>query len=386
MAQSERTGNRRGCNRRVPNPGQPQVAVQITSDPTTEHGSQPPLHEITCIVHSEHDEMDRIEQTIQQARQAIADIPENSQDRALYLFRLAKQLNRKHSTTSSIAYLDEGIRIIQLAVDVVPEEYLNRGRIIHNLSSQLHDRYVRNKSMTDLNKAILIARDSIDALQEDDPALPLFFGNLGNLLMDRYYGKGVKWDLDEAIDCTRQALNAVTNDDQARASLLDRLGISLGHYHWRGGIGSDPALKGYLEEAITVSRQAVELTPKDHPALAGRLKNLGTHLGHKYHSTKAKDQDELRECIKCHVAAVHAEQSPTLRRIQSSSIGRIAMFRMLSRQFKPLDMNAKDLMVSFKHIPRHDIVLETMRTQRTGSYLRRERVPLTQHPTTKQLQ
>ncbi|RBR09503.1 uncharacterized protein FIESC28_09834 [Fusarium coffeatum] len=262
--------------------------------------------------------MDRVDQTIQEVRQVIADIPENSQDRALYLFRLAEQLNRKHSTTGSIAYLDEGIRILQLAVDVVPEEHPNRGRIIHNLSSQLHDRYARKKSMTDLNKAILIARDSIDALQEDDPALPLFFGDLGNLLMDRYYGKGVKWDLDEAIDCTRQALNAVANNDQARASLLDRLGISLGHYHWRGGIGSDPALKGYLEEAITVSRQAVDLTPKDHPALAGRLKNLGTHLGHKYHSIKTKDQDELRDCIICHVAAVHAEQSPTLQRIRAA--------------------------------------------------------------------
>ncbi|RFN55304.1 30s ribosomal protein s17p-like protein [Fusarium flagelliforme] len=136
--------------------------------------------------------------------------------------------------------------------------------------------------------------------------------------MDRYYGKGVKWDLDEVIDCTRQALSAVGNDDQPRASLLDRLGISLVHYHWRGGIRSDPALKGYLEEAIAVSRQAVELTPKDHPALAGRLKNMGTLLEHKYHSTKTKDQEELRECIKYHVAAVHAEQSPTLRRIRAA--------------------------------------------------------------------
>jgi hypothetical protein len=59
---------------------------------------------------------------------------------------------------------------------------------------------------------------------------------------------------------------------------VDRLGISLCHYHWRGGIKSDPALKGYLEEAIAVSRQAVELTPKDNPARADRLKNLGTLL------------------------------------------------------------------------------------------------------------
>ncbi|CAG7555630.1 unnamed protein product [Fusarium equiseti] len=214
---------------------------------------------------------------MQEVRQAIRAIPEDSPDPASYLARLAKQLHRKHFITGSIVYLDEGIRILQAAADIVPEEHHSRGRIIHNLSSQLHDRYVRQKSMTDLNKATLIARDSIDALSEDDPTLALFFENLGNLLMESYNGKGVKWDLDEAIDCTRQALSTVGNDDQSRASLLDRL--------------------GYLEEAIA---------------------NLGTLLEHKYHSTKTKDQEELRECIKYHVATVHAEQSPTLRQIRTA--------------------------------------------------------------------
>jgi hypothetical protein len=37
-----------------------------------------------------------------------------------------------------------------------------------------------------------------------------------------------------------------------------------------------------LEEAILVARQAVDVTPKDHPDLAGRLNNLGNKLGRRY--------------------------------------------------------------------------------------------------------
>jgi hypothetical protein len=33
-----------------------------------------------------------------------------------------------------------------------------------------------------------------------------------------------------------------------------------------------------LKEAIQVARQAVNITPEDHPDLAGRLNNLGTKL------------------------------------------------------------------------------------------------------------
>jgi hypothetical protein len=63
---------------------------------------------------------------MQEVRQAVRAIPEDSPDPALYLARLPKQLHRKHFITGSIVYLDEGIRILQVAVDIVPEEYHSR--------------------------------------------------------------------------------------------------------------------------------------------------------------------------------------------------------------------------------------------------------------------
>jgi len=45
-----------------------------------------------------------------------------------------------------------------------------------------------------------------------------------------------------------------------------------------------------------VSRQAVEVTPEDHPNLAGRLSNLGNKLGRRYERT-GKIED-LKEAIR----------------------------------------------------------------------------------------
>ncbi|XEU99252.1 hypothetical protein FSHL1_004539 [Fusarium sambucinum] len=260
--------------------------------------------------------MESLTETIREARQAADAIPKDSPDRPLRLARLAKQLNRKYSATGATAYLDEGIRLLRIAVDTSPDENPNRGRIVHSLSSQLHDRYLRQKSKPDLLEAVLLARDSIDAVEDDNPVLPLFWGNLGTLLIDSYYVEGFKSDLHEAADCTREALDGLDKRNPLRATLLDKLSVALGHLHWRGGPQSDPKVRAYIDQAISVSREAVALTPKHHPGLAGRLKNLGTHLGHKYHMSETSDG--LKECIKCHVAALHAEQSPTLRRIQAA--------------------------------------------------------------------
>jgi hypothetical protein len=55
-----------------------------------------------------------------------------------------------------------------------------------------------------------------------------------------------------------------------------------------------------LEEAILVARQAVDVTPKDHPDLAGRLNNLGNKLGRRYKRTgKMEDLEEAILWVAC---------------------------------------------------------------------------------------
>ncbi|KAH6957433.1 CHAT domain-containing protein [Fusarium avenaceum] len=261
--------------------------------------------------------MAMLEDTIQkQVQQAMLAAPPGDHDRPIYLSRLAQQLYRKYAASKATAYLDQSIKLLQQAIETAPLNHLNRPRILHILSFQFHERYLRTKDFPDLENSVLIARDVIDSVSDDDPLLATMFSTLGITLKDRYSAKGIKWDLDEAIDCSRRAVAAVADDDPTRARYLDTLGIHLGYQHWRGGIGSNPELKSSSEEAIAVSREAVRLTPQGHPESAGRWKNLGTHLGHRYHS--GQTADGLEESIQCHISALHSKYSPPLRRIQAA--------------------------------------------------------------------
>ncbi|KAF5625053.1 TPR domain protein [Fusarium sp. NRRL 52700] len=260
--------------------------------------------------------MTTVEATIQDIRSLLKTIPNDSDDRARYLWRLARQLDQKYKTIGSIEYLDESLRLLRQALDIVSDDDANKARITSTLSLQLGESYSRKRFTPDLDEAILVARDAIDSASEDDPLLSGLFSNLGSLLVNRYAGKGIKWDLDEAIDCGRQAVARATEDGPSRAKHLDNLGIHLGHLHWRGGLRSNPAIQASLEEAISVSREAVRLTPEDHADSGGRWKNLGTHLGHHYHSYETNTTPD--EVIRCHLAALRSKQSPALVRIKAA--------------------------------------------------------------------
>ncbi|KAM0236981.1 hypothetical protein ACHAP5_009221 [Fusarium lateritium] len=216
-----------------------------------------------------------------------------------------------------MAMLEDSIqKDIRQAMLAAPHSNYDRPTYLTRLAQQLHRRYLRTKHVPDLEEAVLIARDAIDSVLDDALLLAAIFSTLGITLRDRYSAKGIKWDLDEAIDYSRQAVAAATQDDPSRARYLDTLGVHLGYRHWRGGIGSNPDLESSLEEAISVSREAVRLAPIGHPESAGRWKNLGTHLGHRYHS--GQTSDGLEESINCHIAALRSEHSPPLRRIQAA--------------------------------------------------------------------
>ena len=75
-------------------------------------------------------------------------------------------------------------------------------------------------------------------------------------------------DLEEAIRVSRQAVKVTPEDHPDLAACLNNLGNKLESRYKRTGKMED------LEEAIRVSRQAVEVTPEDHPDLAAWLNNF----------------------------------------------------------------------------------------------------------------
>ncbi|ENH70299.1 Putative 30S ribosomal protein S17P-like protein [Fusarium oxysporum f. sp. cubense race 1] len=78
-------------------------------------------------------------------------------------------------------------------------------------------------------------------------------------------------------------------DHHDRAAYLDDLGVALGD---RFSITRNPA---DLDEAIQISREAVNMTPVDSPDRAGRLSNCGIRLAEKYSVTE--EMSDLKDAI-----------------------------------------------------------------------------------------
>jgi tetratricopeptide (TPR) repeat protein len=105
-------------------------------------------------------------------------------------------------------------------------------------------------------------------------------------------------DLEEAIQVSRQAVQATPVDHPDRVYWLNNLGNVLESRYKRTRQIED------LEEAIRVSSQAAQATPNDHPDLAGRLSNLGNKLQSRYEQTR--QIEDLEEAIRVSHQAAQA--------------------------------------------------------------------------------
>jgi len=90
-------------------------------------------------------------------------------------------------------------------------------------------------------------------------------------------------DLNDAVDVARQAVDITPLDHPDRARRLNNLGNRLSHRFERTGSTDD------LNDAVDVARQAVDATPLDHPDRARLLNNLGSWFGHRFGRTGSMD-------------------------------------------------------------------------------------------------
>jgi hypothetical protein len=99
-------------------------------------------------------------------------------------------------------------------------------------------------------------------------------------------GRGTSY-VDEAIDLDREALELCPHGHPERAASLDQLAIHLGDRYSQLGAMVD------LEEAIVLDREVLGLRPQGHPDWSSSLNNLAVHLSTRYKQLGAMvDLDE----------------------------------------------------------------------------------------------
>jgi tetratricopeptide (TPR) repeat protein len=119
------------------------------------------------------------------------------------------------------------------------------------------------------------------ATQEDNEYYATRLNNFGNILSLQYGHTGAMEDLEEAIRVARQAITITPRNHPDLAAMLNNLAVRFSSRYERIGAMKD------LEKAIRVARHAIGVTSDDHPVLAAMLSNLGRMTSTWYNSSGA---------------------------------------------------------------------------------------------------
>ncbi|MFJ9250151.1 CHAT domain-containing protein [Streptomyces sp. NPDC101776] len=112
----------------------------------------------------------------------------------------------------------------------------------------------------------------ITIVPADDPESPGYLSNLANAVFSRFQVTGETSDLNLAIEHYRTAL-ASELSPSVRAALLSNLASALDErFDWSGDSAD-------LEEAVRLSREAVEIVPRENRHRPTYMANLGSVLG-----------------------------------------------------------------------------------------------------------
>ncbi|NUK01106.1 CHAT domain-containing protein [Streptomyces lunaelactis] len=232
-----------------------------------------------------------LEAAITIAREAVQRISSDHPNRAGYLHTLGEALQARHKDTGDRKPLAEAIAVFRQAVRIAHPDDPARAMYRAHLADTLLAQFRSTETTEHLNDAIEAHGLAVHPAHADngDEAQGRLLCNLSILLRERFERTGEPGYLHEAITIGRRALEAAPKGDPTRASVLSNLGAAL-----RNRFGAT-GKQDFLNEAVSLLREAERLTPREDPGRAANLSNLGAALGDRFVRTGA--QDDLHEAI-----------------------------------------------------------------------------------------
>ncbi|KAK4078282.1 uncharacterized protein Triagg1_3298 [Trichoderma aggressivum f. europaeum] len=165
--------------------------------------------------------------------------------------------------------------------------------------------------------------------------------NFGNMLSMRYKQTASMGDLDRAVSITSEAVDATpTNHPKRAAYLIDLVHMLSMRYKHTASMDD-------LNRAVRIARVAVDATPSNHPGRAGRLSNLGNMLSMRYKQTAS--MNDLTRAVSIAKEAIAATPSnhPGLH-VRLSNLQ--DMLRKRSEQIRPIDANPAASIAVNRHV------------------------------------
>lgn len=242
------------------------------------------------------------------AQRALDAVPAGSGDRPGYLAMLAVCRWDWYDATGSLADLDRALVTAEEAVSGLAPDSPLWPRLHSNLGMLHLVRYERMGAIDDLDRAIDLAGVGVETVRAGDPERPGFYANLASALMVRFErqigGRGDPLpqgtidldDLHAAISLYGLALSEPNHGLVDRALILSNLGDALlDRAAMHRLIDEDDKAETVYSQALAAHREAVEVTPRTAPDLAGRLNKLAVVQRSRADRTSAQeDADAAR--------------------------------------------------------------------------------------------
>ncbi|THU77271.1 hypothetical protein K435DRAFT_893101 [Dendrothele bispora CBS 962.96] len=238
-------------------------------------------------------------------RKILEHCPADDVDRPAFINNLATSLSTHFANTDHIEDLEEAISLYRQSLTHMPTENPSRPVALHNLSRMIMSRFDRTCQKDDLDEAIELGRNSVILAQLSHPLRDVFIASTIKKLERRFDLFDLKQDLDEEIDIHQDYLAHLSPDNpryipglaalnfRLRARFerygqtedIDRIvecfwltfaslppGQVTPHIGCLVGLAADLELRFNLlhlqedlDDAITVSYDALTLSPEGHP-------------------------------------------------------------------------------------------------------------------------
>ncbi|MFI1937952.1 CHAT domain-containing protein [Streptomyces purpureus] len=191
-------------------------------------------------------------------------------ERVEVLARLMLALWWLFRLSSDRSALDESAETGRLLLSEAPEDHPQLLPAMGNLATVLSARHRHTGSLDDLRESVAISRCAVAVIPPEHPELPNHLTNLASQLRDLYQASGDVEVLEESVETAELALALLPQDRPAPLPHLTNLAVSLTAGFERDS-SADSLLRA-VELHREVARRAREM-PAD-PGLALRLSNL----------------------------------------------------------------------------------------------------------------
>ncbi|KAF5618607.1 hypothetical protein F52700_12127 [Fusarium sp. NRRL 52700] len=209
-----------------------------------------------------------LDASILATKQAIDAIRDDDAELANCSNNLSYRLQDRFMVTEDNVDLEEAIQRSRKAVELTAS---GNARYLSNLAASFKIRFSVTGNLQDMENGITMTKQAVSVTASNDPELPKWLNNLGNHLSNRNLVTGSFVDLDEAVSLNRRAAASVS-DATMRALFLNNLSAKL---DLKAEANGDSNI---YDEAIELAKQAIALTPDNHPYQSKWLSNLATHL------------------------------------------------------------------------------------------------------------